>query len=424
MKYRLTLLKKSQDLLLRVTAFDDGWACDSDVPIITTQILEDFTPKEYFFALLETLFDDAASKAQEASFAFRWPFTESICGEVISRINTLCSPERYGRTAHDYTDLIGKTPLLQLGKLADGCGATILVKLESMEPNSVKDRPVYSILSEAVNRGDINEGTEVVEASSGNVAIAIASILEVLMNKKPKIFISRMHGETKANAVRITGTPVVMTAKEGGTSSAKKASIQYAKDHENTFEVNQHSNPDNPLAHRLTTGPELYHQCHLLTGQAPAEFVTGLGSGGTGVGVALFREDIGADFKVVGVEPAEASLLTGGTFTPHKFSGIASGWITDILAENRDLIDHIEPILWEEGAEVCRRMFIEEGLLVGASSGASIAAAIRRAKLPENQGKVIVTIAHDRGDRYMGIEDLFVPSPQATIEDAEENPAN
>jgi cysteine synthase A len=124
--------------------------------------------------------------------------------------------------------------------------------------------------------------------------------------------------------------------------------------------------------------------------------------------VALFREDIGADYKVIGVEPAEASLLTGGSFNQHRFSGLAPGFITDIVKENRHRIDHIETITWQEGFKICRRMLIEEGFLIGASSGASIAAALRRADLPENEGKVIVTIAHDRGDRYLWIKDLFV----------------
>ena len=237
------------------------------------------------------------------------------------------------------------------------------------------------------------------------------------MGVKPKIFMSKMHGEAKRRAVRVSGCPIVLTSAEEGTASAKRASVGYARSRENVFQVNQHGNPDNPRAHRLTTGPEIYHQCHLLTGQPPAEFVTGLGSGGTAIGVGLFRQDIGADFRIVGVEPAEASLLTGGTFHAHRFSGLAPGFVTDIVRENRHLIDVVETATWEEGFAVCRRMLIEEGLLVGASTGASIATALRRARRPENEGKVIVTIAHDRGDRYLSIEDLFVPPPEATEED-------
>jgi cysteine synthase A len=294
----------------------------------------------------------------------------------------------------------------------------VLLKLECMEPNSVKDRPVLSMLREAIRRGEIDDHTEVVEASSGNVAFAMAAILQALKGKKPKIFISRMHGETKIRAVRMGGCPVVLTGPEEGSYGAKKASIAYGRSHPNVYETNQHGNFDNPLAHRRTTGPELYHQSHLLTGQAPAEFVTGLGSGGTAVGVAMFREDIGADFKIIGVEPAEASLLTGGHFNPHRFSGIAPGFVTPIVEAHRDMIAHIETVTWQEGFDVCRRLLVEEGLLAGTSTGASVAAALRRAKLAQNEDKVIVTLAHDRGDRYLGIPDLFIPPPQATEEDA------
>jgi cysteine synthase A len=274
------------------------------------------------------------------------------------------------------------------------------------------------MIEQAVKRGDIKEDVEVVEASSGNVAFALSAIMGALLKRKPRIFISRMHGAPKRRAVRASGIPIVLTAREKGSYGSKLVSIEYAEKHR-AFQVNQHGNPDNPRAHRFNTGPELYHQCHVLTGQAPTEFVTGLGSGGTAIGVSWFREDIGADFKIIGVEPAEASLLTGGTFQAHRFSGIAPGFVTPIVERDRHRINGIETVDWKEGYEVCRKMLILEGLLIGPSSGASIAAALRRARLPENKGKVIVTIAHDRGDRYLEIEDLFTAPPEATEEDYE-----
>jgi cysteine synthase A len=319
--------------------------------------------------------------------------------------------------ARDYTGLIGRTPLLRLNSLAADCGATVLVKLESMEPNSVKDRPVLGMVEGAIARGEIGDDTEVVEASSGNVAFALSSVMQVKLGRKPLIFISRMHGATKARAVRISGVPVVLTSAEEGTASARRASREYAAGRQNVFHTNQHGNPDNPRAHRLTTGPELYHQCHLLTGGPPAEFVTGVGSGGTSIGVAMFREDIGADFKVIGVEPDEASLLTGGGWSAHGYSGLAPGFITDIVARDCEKLDGVERVTRAEGYAICRRLLVEEGILAGASTGASICAALRRARLPENRGRTIVTIAHDRGDRYMGIDDLYVPPESATETD-------
>ncbi len=420
MNYRFTLVKQAGELVLTASDWDGQPLQGAADNLLAVLIVEDFTTRDYFFDLIARTFDDSAAKiSTNAEIELRWTFSDTICQDVISRMNTLASPQRYGPVGRSYIDLIGRTPLLQLTHLGSECKATILVKLECMEPNSVKDRPVHSMIEQAIVRGEIGDDTEVVEASSGNVAFAMAAILKAVKNKKPKIFISKMHGETKIRALRVAGCPVLLTPAEDGSRGAKQASVAYGESHENVFEMNQHGNPDNPRAHRLTTGPELYHQTHILTGQAPAEFVTGVGSGGTACGVAMFRDDIGADFKVIGVEPVEASLLTGGDFHAHRFSGIAPGFVTPIVERNRGRLDCIETATWQEGFEICRRMLIEEGLLVGASTGASIATAIRRANLPENEGKVIVTIAHDRGDRYMSIDDLFTTPPEATEEDAE-----
>jgi|GEM_PF-448990 len=412
MKYRFTLSRQSGTLALSVAEWVREAPLSFAGELITAQIIEDFMPREYFLKMLEKYFGEAGSGAQ-----FAWPYSEESAGEVIAQINRLASPERFGRTADNYTGLIGKTPLLRLRSLAAGCGATVLVKLECLEPNSVKDRPVLSIVRGACERGEISDKTEIVEASSGNVAFALSAILKVLLNKKPLIFISKMHGPAKARAVRVSGAPVMLTPAASGTASAKKASVEYARDNPGVFQVNQHGNPDNPQAHRLTTGPELYHQCHVLTGQPPAEFVTGLGSCGTAVGVAMFRDDIGADFKVIGVEPEEASLLTGGEFHAHRFSGLAPGFVTGIFKKEGHRIDQVVRFNWQEGFEVCRRLLVEEGILAGASTGASIGAALQRARMPENEGKVIVTIAHDRGDRYLGIDDLFTPPAEAVEKD-------
>jgi len=415
MKYRLTLTRSGDELVLAAAAWD-GEACGEGV--ITTQVVEDFTTPAYFLGRVGEVFDEAKEAPDGTGLRFAWPFSDQVRDSVIGRVNTLASPDRYGATATNYMDLIGKTPLLKLGSLAEGCGATVLVKLECMEPGSVKDRPVLSMIEQAVARGDISDETEVVEASSGNVAFALSAIMGRMLGRKPKVFISKMHGAPKRKAVRASGIPIVLTPKEKGSYGSKLVSIDYAEKHK-AFQVNQHGNPDNPRAHRLTTGPELHHQCHVLTGQAPAEFVTGIGSGGTAIGVAWFREDIGADFKIVGVEPEEASLLTGGTFHPHRLSGVAPGFITPIVERDRERIDAVETVSGEDSYEVCRRMLVEEGLLIGASSGGSIAVALRRARLPENAGKVIVTIAHDRGDRYLEIDDLFTPPPDATETDSE-----
>jgi len=413
MKYRITLSRQGDNILISIESKNSLIFHNNTDQLISTQLLEDFMPQDYFFRQLIEFFPDMDHQVSATGLKLSTAYSDQKCDRLISELNRLASPEKYGRIGENYIQLIGKTPLLKLSSLNQGLEATVLVKLECMEPNSVKDRPVYGIVSEAVKRGEITADTEVVEASSGNVAFALSAILQAILKKKPKIFISKMHGKTKIKAVRASGCPVFLTNAEQGTRGAKAASVAFAKENKNTFQLNQHGNPDNPRIHQLTTGPELYHQTHLLTGQAPAEFVTGVGSGGTAVGIAHFREDIKANFKVIGVEPAEASLLTGGEFQAHHYSGIAPGFITGIVEKDRDEINDIEKISKEEGFKICQRMLVEEGFLVGATSGASIAAAIRRARLPENRGKVIVTIAHDRGDRYLDIPDLFVPPDEA-----------
>ncbi|MCK4720749.1 pyridoxal-phosphate dependent enzyme, partial [bacterium] len=263
MKYRFTLSVKSNELALSIHIYKDECAGDQVGYPITTQIIEDFTTPDYFYTNLIDILKPESFTDGNCGKVFKWPFSERLLDEIISKINAIASPERYGSTGNTYTDLIGRTPLLRLSRITDGCKATVLVKLESLEPNSVKDRTVFSIVSEAIRRGDINEDTEVIEASSGNVAFALSAILKAILNKKPRIYISKMHGETKIRAVRVSGCPVVLTAASEGTHSAKRASVDYAKSHENIFQLNQHGNPDNPRAHRLTTGPEIYHQTHI-----------------------------------------------------------------------------------------------------------------------------------------------------------------
>jgi hypothetical protein len=257
-KYRFTLQRKSDKLILKVSEWSGQCFENNEINLITAQIIEDFTKRDYFMQIVNKIFYDAEKPAK--AFEYAWSFNNSNCNNVISRLNILASPQRYGRTGEDYTGLIGNTPMIKLKNLAKGCKATVLVKLESMEPNSVKDRPVYSIISKAIERGEITDETEVIEASSGNMAFAISAILKIMMGKKPKIFMSEMHGETKIKTVRISGSPVVLTPKSEGTLSAKRESIAYARDKKNVFQVNQHGNPDNYRAHRFTTGPELYHQ--------------------------------------------------------------------------------------------------------------------------------------------------------------------
>lgn len=421
MRYRFVLATQDMDLVLSVTPLPEG-AASATLPenVLSFQIVEDWFPRAYFYDLLLRSFPDAEIEEMGTALRATWGDALTSLEEIITCLNRVASPGRWGRVGHSYLDVIGETPLVSVDRLAKDCHAKVLVKLESMEPGSVKDRPVARMVKEAVTRGDIGPKTEVVEASSGNLAFALSAILGVLCGRKPTIFMSKMHGAPKRRAVRISGSRIVLTSAEEGTRSAKQAAVNYAAKQDDVFETNQHGNPDNPEAHRETTGPEIYHQACLVAGRPPDEVVCSLGSGGTAAGIARFRDDIAASFRVIGVEPEGANLLSGGEFSSHHFSGMAPGWITDILKVDKDRLDEIVTVSEEEAFAACRGILIQEGFLVGPSSGASIAVALRRARLPGNEGKVIVAFAHDRGDRYLDMQDLFAPPADATEKELEE----
>ncbi len=415
------LSQKPAQLVLSVKPFRGALAPESvSTEAILIQIVEDWLPEASFYKQLARLLPDGEIKSLEYDFQSEWPSEPGLAEQLIAILNEMASPYRYGRTADSYLDLIGRTPLVRVERLSQDCCGQLLVKLESMEPGSVKDRAVANMVAEAVQRNDIGANTEVVEASSGNLAFALSAILGVTCDRKPTIFMSKMHGPPKRRAVRISGSRIVLTNAEEGTRSAKRAAVEYAESRDDVFQINQHGNPDNPGAHKLTTGPEIYHQTHVLAGRAPDEIICSVGSGGTAIGLSMFRDEIGADFRVIGVEPENASLLTGGDFNAHHFSGMAPGWITDLLAEHGAKLDEVVTVTEKDAFEACREMLVKEGLLVGPSSGAAIAVALHRARLPENEGKVIVAFAHDRGDRYLDIEDLFVPPLEATEQEVEE----
>jgi len=421
LRYRFVLSQRAARLALSVTPFRSATAPEP-VPTeaIQIQTIEDWLPEVSFYRQLSRLLPEGEIKSSECAFQAEWRSKAGLAEQIIAILNEIASPYRYGRTANSYLDLIGRTPLVRVERLSENCCGQVLVKMESMEPGSVKDRAVAHMVAEAVRRSDIGPNTEVVEASSGNLAFALSAILGVTCDRKPTIFMSKMHGPPKRRAVRISGSRIVLTNAEEGTRSAKRAAVKYAESRKDVFQINQHGNPDNPGAHRLTTGPEIYHQAHVMAGRPPDEIICSVGSGGTAIGLCMFRDDIDADFRVIGVEPENASLLTGGDFNAHHFSGMAPGWITDLLAEHGDKLDEVVTVTEKDAFETCREMLVKEGLLVGPSSGAAISVALRRACLPENEGKVIVAFAHDRGDRYLDIEDLFVPPLDATEQEVED----
>ena len=234
MKYRFSLARKQEQLELTAKKIDSELFSGE---VITTLIIEDFTTAEYFLSKAAGIFSDGHADSSRDVLNASWVYNETNLVSVVDRLNRLASPLRYGPTADSYMDLIGRTPLLKLNSLARDCGAIVLVKLESMEPGSVKDRSVKSMIEQAIKRNEISDDTEVIEASSGNVAFAMSAIMAALLNKKPKIFISKMHGPPKRKAVRASGAPIILTSFEGGSYGSKIVSIEYAEKHK-AFQLN------------------------------------------------------------------------------------------------------------------------------------------------------------------------------------------
>ena len=237
MRYRFTVMKTPDAISLRVTS----WSADSSgqfsSDVVVTQMVEDFAPSRHFRKQIIRTFPKATLVADGVTFTMTWPFSHDTLNNLLAQLNALASPDRYGRTGESYVDMIGKTPLVKLKRLAAGCRAQVLVKVESMEPGSVKDRAVLSMVQEAMRRGDIDTGTEVVEASSGNLAFSLSAVLGILAGQKPTIFMSKMHGPAKRRAVRISGSRIILTGASEGIRSAKRAAMAYADNRENTFQI-------------------------------------------------------------------------------------------------------------------------------------------------------------------------------------------
>lgn len=298
-------------------------------------------------------------------------------------------------------NVIGNTPLIHLKKLSRECEATLTAKLEMFNPMSVKDRPVLFMIEDAEQKGLINRDTTIIEATSGNTGVALAYICAV-RGYRLICCMNRNMSEERKRILRIFGARLELTPPGRHTVAAKERAMELAREIPNSFYVNQHANPANPRAHIETTAEEIWNDTE---GKVDI-FVSALGTTGTAGGVAEALKPRKPGFRVVGVEPQAAPLLARGEWQPHKMPGTSPGFVPDVF--RKDLIDEILLIDPEQDAyPMCRRLAREEGLLVGVTAGAAAAAALKLGQRPENQGKLIVALFADSGQRYLSVEGLF-----------------
>lgn len=302
--------------------------------------------------------------------------------------------------AHIYTSsdqLIGNTPLLELTHVEKELGlkATILAKLEYLNPaGSVKDRVAREMIDDAEAAGHLKPGSVIIEPTSGNTGIGLAAVAAARGYRVVIVMPDTMSVERR-QLMKAYGAELVLSEGAKGMKGAIAKAEELAADIPNSFILGQFVNPANPKAHRMTTGPEIYRD----TDGNVDIFVAGVGTGGTITGVGEYLKERKPSVKVVAVEPEDSAVLSGKASGPHKIQGIGAGFIPEIL--NTGIYDEIIPVSAEDAFSAGRMAGKKEGVLVGISSGAALWAAVELAKRPENEGKTIVVLLPDTGDRYL-----------------------
>jgi cysteine synthase A len=295
------------------------------------------------------------------------------------------------------TELIGGTPLLEVSNFSrdNGAGATILAKLEYFNPaGSVKDRIAKAMVDDAEKSGKIKPGATLIEPTSGNTGIGLASVAAA-RGYKIIITMPETMSVERRNLLKAYGAELVLTDGSKGMKGAIEKANQLADETPNSFIPSQFTNPANPAYHKATTGPEIWED----TDGKVDIFVAGVGTGGTVTGVGEYLKEQNPNVKIVSEEPAGSPVLSEGKAGPHKIQGIGAGFVPDTL--NTDVYDEIIKVENDDAFKTGRDFAKQEGVLVGISSGAALWAALELSKRPENKGKTIVALLPDTGDRYL-----------------------
>lgn len=304
------------------------------------------------------------------------------------------------RVYKDVTELIGKTPLLELTHIEseEKLEATVLAKLELFNPaGSAKDRVARAMIEDAEKTGRLKPGSVIIEPTSGNTGVGLASIAAARGYRIIIVMPETMSAERR-NLMKAYGAELVLTDGSRGMTGAIEKAEELARQIPNSFIAGQFVNPVNPAAHEATTGVEIWDD----TDGKVDIFVAGVGTGGTITGVGRALKAKNPNVKIVAVEPKSSPVLSGGAAGPHKLQGIGAGFIPEIL--DTKIYDEIIQVENEAALETGRRIARTEGVLVGISSGAAAWAAIELAKRPENKGKIIVALLTDTGERYLSTE--------------------
>ena len=298
---------------------------------------------------------------------------------------------------HSITELVGKTPLLELGNIEKKyeLEAKLLAKVEYFNPaGSVKDRIAKKMIEDAEADGRLKPGSVIIEPTSGNTGIGLAAIAAAKGYRILIVMPETMSVERRA-LMQAYGAELVLTEGAKGMKGAIAKAAELEKEIENSLVIGQFVNPSNPAAHRETTGPEIWQD---TDGQVDV-FVAGVGTGGTVTGVGEYLKSQNPNVKVVAVEPADSPVLSQGHAGAHKIQGIGAGFVPDVL--NTKIYDEIIPVANDDAFKLGQEVAKNDGVLIGISAGAAVWAGIQLAKRPENKGKNIVVLLPDTGDRYL-----------------------